>query len=79
MIDVRTFLEWYNSIPEYIKEEIDNDNKEKNENEITISSTMDDKIYEINCILKKIVESNNMCDKKPTIEELKSWIQTNQL
>ncbi|MGD1834463.1 MAG: hypothetical protein ACPKQO_01935, partial [Nitrososphaeraceae archaeon] len=72
-------LEWYNSIPEYIKEEIDNENKEENENEITVSSTMNDKIYEINCILKKIVESNNMGDKKPTIEELKSWMQTNQL
>ena len=74
MIDVRTFLEWYHSIPEYIKEEIDNENKEENENEITVSSTMNDKIYEINCILRKISESNNMGDKKPTIEELKSWM-----
>ena len=79
MIDVRTFLEWYNSIPEYFKDEIDNYNREKNENEITVSPTINDKIYEVNCILKKIAESNNMCDKKPTIEELKSWMQTNQL
>ena len=76
---MRTFLEWYNSIPESIKEEIDNDNKNKNENELIVSSTINNKIYEINCILKKISESNNICDKKPTIEELKSWMQTNQL
>ncbi|MGD1837840.1 MAG: hypothetical protein ACPKPY_07255 [Nitrososphaeraceae archaeon] len=76
---MRTFLEWYHSIPDYIKEEINNENKEENENEITVSSIMNDKIYEINCILKKITESNNMGDKKPTIEELKSWMQTNQL
>ena len=64
MIDVRIFLEWYNSIPEYFKEEIDYYNMEKNENEITVSSTMNDKIYEVNCILKKIAESNNRCNKK---------------
>ena len=54
MIDVQTFLEWYNLIPEYIKDEIDNYNREKNENEITISLTINDKIYQVNCILKKL-------------------------
>jgi len=51
---MKTFLEWYHPIPEYNKEEIDNYNKEKNKNEITISSTMNEKIYEINCLLKKL-------------------------
>ncbi|MGD1835742.1 MAG: hypothetical protein ACPKQO_08465 [Nitrososphaeraceae archaeon] len=75
---MRTFLEWYDSIPDYIKE--DNNKIGKNQ-ETTLSLTMDDKIHEINCILKKLGESNanNIDDKKPTVEELKSWIKTNQL
>ncbi|MGD1836856.1 MAG: hypothetical protein ACPKPY_02205 [Nitrososphaeraceae archaeon] len=75
---MRTFLEWYDSIPDYIKE----DNEiGKNNQETTLSLTMDDKIHEINCILKKLGESKNddIDDKKPTVEELKSWIKTNQL
>ncbi|MGD1837909.1 MAG: hypothetical protein ACPKPY_07610 [Nitrososphaeraceae archaeon] len=61
---VRTFPEWYNSIPEYIKKET----RKKNNG----------KIYEINRILKKLEESD-LKDKKPTIEEIKYWIHTNQI
>ena len=81
---MRTFLEWYDSIPDYIKDDIE-ENKKIGKNQETSSSlslTMDDKIHEINCILKKLGESNdnnNIDDKKPTVEELKSWIKTNQL
>ena len=76
---MRTFLEWYDSIPDYIKE--DNKIGKNQETSSSLSLTMDDKIHEINCILKKLVESNanNIDDKKPTVEELKSWIKTNQL
>ncbi|MGD1836523.1 MAG: hypothetical protein ACPKPY_00510 [Nitrososphaeraceae archaeon] len=76
---MRTFLEWYDSIPDYIKE--DNKIGKNQETTSSLSLTMDDKIHEINCILKKLVESNanNIDDKKPTVDELKSWIKTNQL
>ena len=60
---MRTFLEWYNSIPDYIKKR----------------NKTDDKIYEINYILKKIVKYEGLDNKKPTIEELRNWVKTNQI
>ena len=61
--NMRTFLEWYNSIPDYIKKR----------------NKTDDKIYEINYILKKIVKYEELDNKKPTIEELRNWVKTNQI
>ena len=79
---MKTFLEWYDSIPGYVEDGIEKDYNKIHENqEISIkktSTTMNYKIYEINCILQKLSESD-LSDKKPTIKELKLWIQTNQL
>ncbi|MGD1836774.1 MAG: hypothetical protein ACPKPY_01795 [Nitrososphaeraceae archaeon] len=60
---MRTFLEWYNSVPEYIKKE----------------NKTNDKICEINYILKKIVKYEELDNKKPTIEELRNWVNTKQI
>ena len=60
---MRTFQEWYNSIPYNLKEHNQNNGK----------------IYEINKILKKLEESEELKNKKPTVEEIKHWINTNQI
>lgn len=61
---MRIFLEWYNSIPDNIKKD---------------TTKNYDKIYEINKILKKLEESDEMKNQKPSIEELKNWIETKQI
>lgn len=66
----RTFLKWWNSIPNELKEEAKNiSNNENNYNDIMMN---------INYILLKINLSQMNCIK-PTLEELKYWFYTGQI
>lgn len=67
----RTFLKWWNSIPNELKEEAKNicNNNKNNYNDISTN---------INYILLKINLSQMNC-MKPTIEELKYWLYTGQI
>ena len=70
---MRTFFQWWNTLPDNVK---DNFVKEQNNENNQIS----DKTSQINQVLKKFEFTNyDMNFKKPTIEELKNWIETNQL
>jgi hypothetical protein len=66
---VRTFSEWWNSIPDELKNEADfNFNNENSRNMVN----------SINYILLK-ADKSRMNHIKPTIEELKYWIHTGQI
>ena len=67
----RTFLKWWNSIPNELKEEAKNicNNNKNNYNDISTN---------INYILLKI-NLSQMNYMKPTIEELKYWLYTGQI
>jgi hypothetical protein len=70
---MRTFFQWWNTLPDNVK---DNFVKEQSNENNQIS----DKTSQINQVLKKFEFTNyDMNFKKPTIEELKNWIETNQL
>lgn len=66
---IRTFYEWWNSIPEELKKESKCDYNNKN------SENM---VNNINYILLKI-EISKMTDIKPTIEELRYWVYSRQI
>ena len=70
---MRTFFQWWNALPDNLKDKFVK--AQSNEN-----NQISDKTYQINEILKKFEFTNdNMNFKKPTLEELKNWIETNQL
>ena len=70
---MRTFFQWWNALPDNLKDKFVK--AQSNEN-----NQISDKTYQINEVLKKFEFTNdNMNFKKPTLEELKNWIETNQL
>jgi peptidoglycan hydrolase CwlO-like protein len=70
---MRTFFQWWNALPDNLKDKFVK--AQSNEN-----NQISDKTYQINEVLKKFESTNdNMNFKKPTLEELKNWIETNQL
>jgi hypothetical protein len=70
---MRTFFQWWNTLPDNLK---DNFVKEQSNENNQISN----KTSRINEVLKKFEFTDyDMNFKKPTIEELKNWIETNQL
>ena len=70
---MRTFFQWWNDLPDNLKDQFV---KEQNNENNQIS----DKTSRINDVLKKFEFINDdMNYKKPSIEELKYWIETNQL
>lgn len=70
---MRTFFQWWNDLPDNLKDQfVKEQNKENNQ--------ILDKTSRINDVLKKFEFINDdMNYKKPSIEELKYWIETNQL
>ena len=68
----RTFLKWWNSIPNELKKEAINICNNSNNN------NYNDIIMNINYILLKINLSQMNCIK-PTINELKYWLYTGQI
>lgn len=70
---MRTFFQWWNALPDTLKDKFVK--AQSNEN-----NQISDKTSRINEVLKKFKFINDdMNDKKPTLEELKNWIETNQL
>ena len=70
---MRTFFQWWNALPDNLKDKFVK--AQSNEN-----NQISDKTYQINEILKKFeFTKDNINFKKPTLEELKNWIETNQL
>ena len=70
---MRTFFQWWNALPDNLKDKFVK--AQSNEN-----NQISDKTSRINEVLKKFKFINaDMNDKKPTLEELKNWIETNQL
>jgi hypothetical protein len=70
---MRTFFQWWNALPDGLKDKFIK--IQSNENNQIL-----DKKTRINEVLKKFEFTNNdMNEQKPTREELKNWIETNQL
>ena len=70
---MRTFFQWWNALPDNLKDQFVKEQNNEN-NQIL------DKTSRINDVLKKFEFINDdMNYKKPSIEELKYWIETNQL
>lgn len=70
---MRTFFQWWNSLPDDLKDKFVK--SQSNEN-----NQISNKTIRINEVLKKFEFANDdINDKKPTLEELKNWIETNQL
>lgn len=70
---MRTFFQWWNSLPDDLKDKFVK--LQSNEN-----NQISNKTIRINEVLKKFEFANDdINDKKPTLEELKNWIETNQL
>ncbi|MGE5706544.1 MAG: hypothetical protein ACM3XP_07500 [Nitrososphaerales archaeon] len=66
---VRTFFEWWNTIPDELKKEADFNSNNENSKKMVNS---------INYILLK-ADISRMNHIKPSIEELKYWIHTGQI
>ena len=69
---MRTFFQWWNALPDNLKDKFVK--AQSNEN-----NQISDKTSRINEVLKFKFINDDMNDKKPTHEELKNWIETNQL
>ena len=69
---MRTFFQWWNALPDNLKDKFVK--AQSNEN-----NQISDKTARINEVLKFKFINDDMNDKKPTLEELKNWIETNQL
>jgi hypothetical protein len=69
---MRTFFQWWNALPDNLKDKFVKAQSDEN-NQIS------DKTSRINEVLKFKFINDDMNDKKPTLEELKNWIETNQL
>jgi hypothetical protein len=70
---VRTFFQWWNALPDNLKEQFVKEQSNEN-NQIS------DKTSRINEVLKKFEFTNGDINyKKPSLKELKYWIETNQL
>jgi hypothetical protein len=69
---MRTFFQWWNALPDNLKDKFVK--AQSNEN-----NQISDKTSRINEVLKFKFINDDMNDKKPTVEELKNWIETNQL
>ena len=70
---MRTFFQWWNALPDSLKDQFDKEQSDEN-NQIS------DKTSRINVVLKKFeFIKDDMKYKKPSIAELKYWIETNQL
>jgi hypothetical protein len=70
---MRTFFQWWNALPDNLKDQFVKEQSNEN-NQIS------DKTSRINVVLKKFEFINDdMKYKKPSIVELKYWIETNQL
>jgi hypothetical protein len=69
---MRTFFQWWNALPDNLKDKFVK--AQSNEN-----NQISDKTSRINEVLKFKFINDDMNDKKPTLEELKNWIETNQL
>jgi len=69
---MRTFFQWWNALPDNLKDKFIK--AQSNEN-----NQISDKTSRINEVLKFKFINDDMNDKKPTLEELKNWIETNQL
>jgi len=69
---MRTFFQWWNALPDNLKDKFVK--AQSNENNQIL-----DKTSLINEVLKFKFINDDMNDKKPTLEELKNWIETNQL
>jgi hypothetical protein len=67
---IRTFYEWWNSIPEELKKASNSDNNNKNSENMMVNS--------INYILLQ-TEISKMNDIKPTIDELRYWVYSRQI
>lgn len=70
---MRTFFQWWNDLPDNLKDQFVKEQNNEN-NQIL------DKTSRINDVLKKFEFINDdMNYKKPSLKELKYWIETNQL
>jgi len=70
---MRTFFQWWNALPNNLKDQFVKFQSNEN-NQIC------DKTFRINEVLKKFEFVNDDTNyKKHTIEELRYWIDTNQL
>lgn len=70
---MRTFFQWWNALPDSLKDQFVKEQSDEN-NQIL------DKTSRINVVLKKFeFIKDDMKYKKPSITELKYWIETNQL
>ncbi len=70
---MRTFFQWWNALPVNLKDQfVKLQSKENNQ--------IIDKTFRINEVLKKFEFVNDDVNyKKPTLEELRYWIETKQL